>query len=331
MILRIKANVLSAGLGRGIIFIMAIPFVYVSAIALEPPRPVVVQAKSAPHLDDQRKSVHISGRVIYPVGDGKSGFNVRIARIEPRGAVALPPVHTDTNGVFTLLGDQGSTYRISLGPGVKTPAKTVRVTNEQDIDVGDMILEKCTDIRGAYAKPPDSAPKLVGKLRLEQIVIEPQHMSGGFVGLSSWTGLASPVFPSANGEGSNASVEFPQCWSGPTLARREEWEGLCEVSFNQFFSMEDFVGGKIKTIRVISHDPRLTSDQIKEEVRKVWLGIFHYATCQIEWAEGSMWNIRATVEYEDGKKSTILTDGLHVQVQDREGKYWYMREWPAVV
>jgi hypothetical protein len=43
-----------------------------------------------------------------------------------------------------------------------------------------------------------------------------------------------------------------------------------------------------------------------------------------------VWNIRATVEYEDGKKSTMLTDGLHVQVQDREGKYWYMREWPAV-
>jgi hypothetical protein len=290
--------------------------------------PAAWSAQAKP--EEPIKSVHISRRVIFPVGDGKSGFNVRIARIEPSGAVPLPPVLTDSSGEFTLLGDPGATYRISLGPGIKTPAKTVRIVDEQDIDVGDMVLEKCTDIRGAYAEPPSSPPKLVGNLKLEQIVIEPQHMSGNSAELSTWTRLPSPVVPSTNGVGSNASVEFPQCWSGPTLARREEWEGLCEVSFNQFFSIEDFVGGKVKTIRVVRHDPRLSADQIKEELRKVWLGIFHYATCQIEWDEGTFWNIRATVEYEDGRKSSILTDGLHVQVQDREGKYWFMREWPAV-
>ena len=289
--------------------------------------PAIGSAQAKP--GEPGKSVNISGRVIFPVGDGKSGFNVRIARIEPGGAVPLPLVHTDSNGEFTLLGEPDKTYRISLGPSFKTPARTVRVASE-DVVVGDMVLEKCTDLRGPYAKPPDSPPKLDGKLKLDQIVIEPQQMSGNFVGLSTWTGLPSPVWPSANGVGSNASVEFPQCWSGPTLARRGEWEGLCEVSFNQFFSIEDFVGGKVKTIRVVRHDPRLTADQIEEEVRKVWLGIFHYATCQIEWDEGNIWNIRATVEYEDGKKSSLLTDGLHVQLQDREGKYWYMREWPAV-
>jgi hypothetical protein len=133
-----------------------------------------------------------------------------------------------------------------------------------------------------------------------------------------------------NGVGTNSSVEFPQCWSGPSLARRGEWEGLWEVSFNQFLSIEEFVGGKVKKIHVVRYDPRLTPDQIKEEVRKVWHGIFHDATCQIVWDEYTYWNILATVEYEDGRKSSILTDGMHVQVQDREGKYWYMREWPAV-
>jgi hypothetical protein len=275
-------------------------------------------------------SVHISGRVVFPVEDEKSGFNVRIARIEPTGAVPLPPVLTDSDGEFKLLAEPGKTYRISLGPGFKTPAKIVRVGSTQDIDIGEMVLQKCIDLRGPYAKPPDSPHELIGKLRRNQIVIERQHMSGNFVGLSSWSGLPSPAWPSANGVGSNASVEFPQCWSGPTLDRRGEWESLCEVSFNQFLSIEDFVGGKVKRIRVVRYGPRLTTDQIKEEVRKVWLGQFHYATCQIEWAEGTMWNIRATVEYADGKKSSLLTDGLHVQVQDREGKYWYMREWPAV-
>ena len=33
-------------------------------------------------------------------------------------------------------------------------------------------------------------------------------------------------------------------------------------------------------------------------------------------------------EYEDGKRSTILMDGwIQVQLQDRGGKYWYLREW----
>jgi len=48
--------------------------------------------------------------------------------------------------------------------------------------------------------------------------------------------------------------------------------------------------------------------------------ILHYATCQIEWAENNMWNVRATVVDADRKKSSLLTDGLHVQVQDRDGK-----------
>jgi hypothetical protein len=240
-------------------------------------------------------------------------------------------VFTDSDGGFTVLGELRKTYRISLGPGFKTPPKVVRVDAAQDVDIGDMVLQKCVNLRGPYAKPPDSPHELVGHLRLEQIFIERQQANGNFVGLSTWTGLPSPAWPSFSGVGSNASVEFPQCWSGPTLDRRGEWESLCEVSFNQFLSIEDFVGAKVRTIRVVNHDPRLTADQIKEEVRKVWLGIFHYATCHIEWAEGTIWNIRATVEYADGgKKSSLLTDGLHVQVQDREGKYWYMREWPAV-
>ncbi len=95
-------------------------------------------------------------------------------------------------------------------------------------------------------------------------------------------------------------------------------------------SIEEFIGGKVKEVRVVRYDPGLTPDQIRDEVSKVWLGIFQYATCQIEWDEGTLWNILARVKYEDGRKSSILTDGGHVQVQDREGKYGYMREWPAV-
>jgi hypothetical protein len=43
------------------------------------------------------------------------------------------------------------------------------------------------------------------------------------------------------------------------------------------------------------------------------------------WAEVTLWNIEASVEYEDGKRALVLTDGWHIEVQDREGKQWFTR------
>lgn len=101
--------------------------------------------------------------------------------------------------------------------------------------------------------------------------------------------------------------------------------------FDRYLSVESFVGGKAKSIRVVRYDPKLTPSQIREEVRKVWLGVFRYATSNITWAEGNFWNIQASVEYEDGKRSSLLMDGwTRVEVQDPDGKYWYIRLWPAV-
>jgi len=103
------------------------------------------------------------------------------------------------------------------------------------------------------------------------------------------------------------------------------------VRFDRFLSIESFMGGKVKSIRVVHHDPKLTSSQVREEVRKVWLGVFWNASSFIGWSEGNRWNIEASVEYDDGKRSSILMDGwIHVQVEDREGKRWYVRLWPAV-
>lgn len=102
------------------------------------------------------------------------------------------------------------------------------------------------------------------------------------------------------------------------------------ISFDRYLTVESFVGGKVELIRVVHYDPRLTPPQIRDEVRKVWLGIFWFATSSIMWDEGNSWNIAASVEYEDGQRTLILTDGGHVQVQDREGKYWFIRLWPAM-
>jgi len=43
-----------------------------------------------------------------------------------------------------------------------------------------------------------------------------------------------------------------------------------------------------------------------------------------------IWDIRAKVEYVDGKKSSPLTDGLPAQVRDGEGERRYMRKWQVL-
>jgi hypothetical protein len=280
--------------------------------------------------DEPAKSVQVSGRVVFPGGHVESGLSVQVEEIDPGGGTPNHPgpVITDTRGVFMFSGSLGATYCVSLGPGlgpsVQTPPKTIQITSEKAVDIGDMVFEKIPAIHGTYANPPTTPPPLIGNLKLEQIVIEPQRFTN-----DAWARAAEFQAGGANSVWTNSPVESPKCWS-LSLAQRQQWEGLCAIEFTQFLSIEEFVGGKVKTIRVVRYDPRLTPDQIKAEVRKVWLGIFHYATCQPGWAEGNLWNILAMVEYDDGRKSSILTDGGHVQVQDREGKYWYMREWPAV-
>jgi hypothetical protein len=100
----------------------------------------------------------------------------------------------------------------------------------------------------------------------------------------------------------------------------------------EFEGIGSFLGGevKVKAIRVVRYDPKLTPSLIRDEVLRVWLAIFSGAYSQVMWSKGNPWNIEASVEYEDGKRTSILMDGLHVQFQDRAGKYWYTRLWPAV-
>jgi hypothetical protein len=265
------------------------------------------------------KLVRVSGRVIFPGGDPVSTY-VRFAQIEPGGLRDEQSAGTDASGIFTFLVAPGKQYRVYLGGGYKTPPKTVDTAGGEDVSVGDMVFEQCGPSGFALPKAPKSVD-LAGNLKLEQIVVEPQNL---------WNDL-QPRPPAPVGPESNDIVELPPCWSGPSLDRRAEWEALPEVMFGRYLSVESFVGGSVKSIRVVRYDPRLTPSQIREEVRKAWLGVFWNPASSIRWAEGNPWNIEASVEYEDGKRGSILMDGwTHVAVQDRDGKYWYIRLWPAV-
>jgi hypothetical protein len=185
-----------------------------------------------------------------------------------------------------------------------------------------MVFEHCPSISSPKTRQEPTSNQLIGDLQLEQIIIEPQKPNSERVGIPP-----TPLSPDGN---SSALVELPQCWSGPSLDRRGEWEALGWVYFDRYLSIESFVGGKAKSIHVVKYDPRLTPFQIRGEVQKVWLGMFWDASNYQAWAEVTLWNIEASVEYEDGKRSSLVTDGSHVRVQDPEGKYWFIRLWPAV-
>jgi hypothetical protein len=94
----------------------------------------------------------------------------------------------------------------------------------------------------------------------------------------------------------------------------------------------DFVGGKVKTIRVV-HSASMKSPPTAEEVRKnlrtVWQSKFQVAFCREAWAEPTFWSIESIVEFEDGKRSALITDGVHIALQDHDGKNWFFRLFPA--
>ena len=94
----------------------------------------------------------------------------------------------------------------------------------------------------------------------------------------------------------------------------------------------DFVGGRVKNIRVVRSAPRKgppTAEEARKKLRMVWQSKFQVAFCQVAWAEPTLWSIESIVEFEDGKRSALITDGIHVALQDHDGKNWFFRLFPA--
>jgi hypothetical protein len=256
-----------------------------------------------------------------------------MAEVGPDGLSDGTSVLTDSHGVFTFFGRPGTKYRVYLGGGyngIKTPPRIVDTADGKDVDVGEVVLENCSPWVPQNATPrAPTSTELIGDLQLEQIIIEPQQPLPP-ERLEGWPGLTLPSrgLPLLAPEdyGPLKIVDLPQCSTGPSFDRRSEWEALPEVRFDHFLSIESFVGGKVKSIRVVRYDLQLTPSQIREEVLKVWLSFFADAATAIFWSEPNGWNIEASIDFEDGKHSSILMDaGMHLQLQDHEGKYWFIR------
>jgi hypothetical protein len=100
-------------------------------------------------------------------------------------------------------------------------------------------------------------------------------------------------------------------------------------------TVADFVGGKVKTIHVLrigrlgAGAKPVTPDETRQRFKRVWQGKFQVAFCQTPWQEAAFWSMEAVVEFEDGKRSTLITDGVHVALQDHNGNSAFFRLFPA--
>ena len=265
--------------------------------------------------------IQISGRLV-DIGGKPVRSSVRMAEAEPDGLVNETTAETDSDGIFTFLAKSSKKYRIYLGGGysaIKTPPKTVDTTSGEDVNIGSMVFEHCSAAASGIrlrAAPP------AGRLESDQIVIEPQKVDA-----APRTILLDVPHPPIDPASANrrVRVELPQCWAGPTLENREEWELLGYVTFAHPISLGAFVGGGVEKIRVIRYLPNLTPERIRQELLKVWASMFSEAGNGIFWSESSQGNIEASIEFENGGRGLIVTDGGHVRVQDRAGKSWFLR------
>jgi hypothetical protein len=104
------------------------------------------------------------------------------------------------------------------------------------------------------------------------------------------------------------------------------------VSLNAGTTVEAFVGGRVKDIRVIRFvgvGNSATRKEVRNRITRVWRGKLKDVSCYLGWDEGTYWSIEAIVEFEDGKRGALITDGFHVAMQDHAGKTWFVRLFPA--
>jgi hypothetical protein len=129
----------------------------------------------------------------------------------------------------------------------------------------------------------------------------------------------------------------PTVWNDPQWNIREVPNPACNGGYRASehdISLQELAGHSVKAIHVTAYRlnasaPSKDRKDIRQQVLDVWLGKFRTAFCQISWAENTNWSINASVEFDDGKRGALLTDGSHVRLLDHDGKFWFLRLLPA--
>lgn len=254
--------------------------------------------------DKPTKTLHVSGRVT----DGKGrplGYVVLSLVPLDLGDTARPVTEMARyDGLIAFSDVPPKKYRFSVpGGAFKILPAAIEVDAGDDIKVGDIAVQ----------------PDVRSDLKLEQIVVDPLRIEKGLRRRFSPGEMQMPSLAILDHEASNQP---------PAL-----FSPACEVHSDRYQTVEAFLGGKVKAIRVAgflgSSEPEV--GEIQSRIMEVWSGVFRFASCFQGWSELTFWDLLATVEYEDDTRAAILMDGsTHVQVQDRQGRSWYIRLWPAV-
>lgn len=139
--------------------------------------------------------------------------------------------------------------------------------------------------------------------------------------------------------GASPSVITDSATPGQPEELRRDAEALERAGCNGHYihldhptTIGDFIGGKATTIRVVrfaQHSNSRNQKELPKALIEVWNGRFQSASCQINWAKFTFWCIAATVEFEDGKHSKLITDGSHIAFQDHLGRNWFARLLPS--
>jgi hypothetical protein len=91
-------------------------------------------------------------------------------------------------------------------------------------------------------------------------------------------------------------------------------------------------GGKVKAIRVLrvaQANKAAKADDIRLLLWSVWSGQIEESFCGPVWQEMAFWSIESELEFDDGKKGLLITDGGHVAMKDHDGRVWFTRIMPA--
>ena len=85
----------------------------------------------------------------------------------------------------------------------------------------------------------------------------------------------------------------------------------------------------VKRFRGLPGSVNAGMEEIQGEVSTVWTGKFKNAWCYEPWAERVIWNLEIEIEGGNGERQRLRTDGIHVQIQDHDDTYWFLRLLPA--
>jgi hypothetical protein len=167
-------------------------------------------------------------------------------------------------------------------------------------------------------------PDYKGNLRLDQIVVVPENKAGDWL---SWRKFDRAIPDSG----------CQPCRSCPTVAENWYRAGRSRESTTaNDRSIESFIGGKVRQIRVVrvagsGYISPAERELVRQQVRRVWFSMLRPPSPGIMWAEATNWNVEAMVDFEDGQHISIwMDDWMHVKVQDRDCRVWFARLKPAV-